>query len=362
MAAIALALASALLYAACFPPFEWPLTWLALVPLLAALDRPGAGRAALAGAVWGAATTAAVVAWLLPTLTGYYERSLPAALGVFAVVAATALAPWFALAFAALGAARDRLPRTAWLALVPVAWVAAELLRTRFGLQSSWALLGDAHYESARLRQVAALFGVYGVSALVALGNAVAYELLRLAVNARTVKQGAGPWMQLREPIVHVGAAFVLLLGAALGYGAQRRIDPAADAARPAIVLVQAALEPSLRWQRSGALRTLRRHADLTERALAESATPPVLVVWPENAIQTEPSDAVYGPPLARFAASLPAPLLVGAPRSDDAGGRFNAAHRSCPAAREATTTRCGCCRSARRRRRSAPVRAASST
>jgi apolipoprotein N-acyltransferase len=334
--AILLATGSALAYAACFPPFELPLSWVALVPLLFAIERASPARAALLGALWGAIVTASVVAWLLPTLTGYFEQSLPVALGVFAVVAFGALSPYFAACFALLAAARDALPRVLWLALVPAAFAAAEYARTQLGLRSSWALLGDAHFESARLRQIADTTAVYGVSALVVLGNAVLYE----TVNAAAVNLGAGLRRQLPRRVATVRAlawiagAFAVLLAASLGYGDSRRLDPRADHARPDIAVVQGAADAELRWSRSHARRVLQRYASATQDVLGGRDAKPALVVWPEHAIQVEPADAIHGPALRELVDRLGVPLLLGAPRSELEGGErrhFNAAHLLAP-------------------------------
>jgi apolipoprotein N-acyltransferase len=95
-------------------------------------------------------------------------------------------------------------------------------------------------------------------------------------------------------------------------------------------VVVQAAVEPELRWQRAHATRVLRRHAELTREAI-RGASPTALIVWPENAIQTPPDDPTLGPPLRDFVARTGIPLLLGAPRSsrDGHGARqhFNAAY-----------------------------------
>ena len=72
------ALVTAGLYSLAHPPFGAEiLLFGALVPLLAVAERVGPARAALAGAGFGLLIAAFIVAWIGPTLVGYYERSIP---------------------------------------------------------------------------------------------------------------------------------------------------------------------------------------------------------------------------------------------------------------------------------------------
>jgi apolipoprotein N-acyltransferase len=323
---LALALLSAALYTACFPPFaRTELVWIALVPAIAALDRgPSPARAALVGAVWGAATTAGVVAWLVPTFAGYFGRPWHQVAGLYALVCAGALAPYFAAAFALLAFARHRLSRTAWLFAVPAVWVAAELARTSLGLRSGWARLGDACWDAPVVRQIASLLGVYGVSALVALGNVALYEVGRAAV----VRARCGR-VALR-PLLAVTAGALASLALTAAHARSARSAPRASEPAFEVLAVQAAVPPELRWKRAHATRVLRAHAERTSDALHASATAPDLVIWPENALQTAPDDPAFAATLRGFVSAMGAPLLLGAPRAEG-GAAFNSAHLLTP-------------------------------
>ncbi len=321
MIRLAGALASAGAYLLLFAPFEqvW-LGWLALVPLFVVVDGAPPRRAGVAAGLWAAAATAGVVAWLVPTLHDHFGLGLAASGLLLLGLAAGAAAPWCALTFAAAAATARRLPRTAGPLLLAGAFVAAELARTELGLRSPWARLGDAFYGADRLRQVAALGGVYAVTGVVAFSNAaLARALLRLGARPtrRSLRAAAGPALL---------ALVVPLL--ALGYGEFRRsAAPPAGAPPLRVLLVQGNLPPELRWSRRNAHRVLRRYQRLTLEGLRDGPLPD-LIVWPENAIQTAPDDPVYGPPVARAASG--APLLLGAPRSELRGGRrhhYNSAH-----------------------------------
>ena len=320
MIAAAGALTSAAAYVLLFAPYEqsW-LGWVALVPLFLVLDGAPPRRASAASALWAALATAGVVGWLVPTLRDHFGLGAAASGLVLLGLAVTAAAPWCALAFAAAAATARRLPPAAGPLLLAAAFVAAEFARTELGIRSPWARLGDAFYGAERLRQMAALGGVYAVTGVVALSSAaLARSLSRLVRNPEGGLRSAAGWAAL--------AAAVPLL--ALGHGElrNRRVAPA-EGAPLRVLLVQGNVPPELRWSRRSAHRVLRRYQRLTLAGLRKRPLPD-LIVWPENAIQTAPDDPVYGPPVVRVASGVP--LLLGAPRSELRGGtrhHFNSAH-----------------------------------
>ncbi len=323
---LAAAAASGIGYALCFPPHGWTaLIWVALVPLVLALHGARPGSAALVGGLFGLVIAAGVSAWLAPTLVDYFRRPVGLTAAVLVALWLAMASPYFALVCAGLALARRRVPPTLGLLLLPAAWVCAEFVRGAFGLRAAWTHAGDALVDAARLRQLAELTGVYGPSALVVLANALIAEWLRLAWSAR---RGAGA---SGRPAVAATLLFAALLGFALHFGEQRRIalrGQGADRREVEIALVQGNVPPSLRWQRIGASRVLRRYGALTREALAAPVRPS-LVVWPENAIQTGPDDPVYGQALRGIVERAGAPLIFGAPRvSQGPGGvrHFNAA------------------------------------
>ena len=321
------ALVTAGLYSLAHPPFGAEiLLFGALVPLLAVAERVGPARAALAGAGFGLLIAAFIVAWIGPTLVGYYERSIPFTAALLLLLWLTMGAPFYAVALGALAFVRPHVSRGAWLLLVPVAWVTAEITRSQLGLRASWALVGDAFHSFERLRQIADVTAVYGVSFVVVLANAVLLQGVR-ALRDRGARPG----------FARIALVFLVLLSGVLLYGerARDRFPTGASDEGLDVLLVQGNVETRLRWQRTLATRVLMRYGSLTREATAGD-TPPDLVIWPENAIQTGVEDAVHGPPLRRFADGLGVPLLLGAPRNEQRDGEtvhFNAVHLLAPGA-----------------------------
>jgi len=95
----------------------------------------------------------------------------------------------FALAIARLG----RRSRGAALSLAPAVWVTTELVRAHLLSGFPWVLLGYSQTSVLPIAQLASLFGVYGVSALVVSGSAaLAYVILnpsRAAILAGSVRR-----------------------------------------------------------------------------------------------------------------------------------------------------------------------------
>src|SRR5262249_49457700 len=128
------------------------------------------------GAAYGVASCYGTAAsWAPQALARFFE--LPFVVAALGLLAFSVLfwGPVFGI-FAA-GAARllgSRRPLLGVLATAAL-WVATELLRGRI-FQQPWVLLGYSQHAHVALIQISALTGVYGVSFLLALGNAAIAE------------------------------------------------------------------------------------------------------------------------------------------------------------------------------------------
>jgi len=249
-----------------FPKFgHGAVAWVALVPLLLALDDTSGWRAARLGYVTGAVSALGLLYWTSFVVVQYGGLALP--VGV-AVMLALCLA--FALFPALFGWAQARLLRTfgpAGLLGAPLLWVTTELLRVHTFFEFPWCLLGYSQYRNLPVIQVASLTAVYGVSFLVVASSA----LLALVV-------------QTREPGRQRAAALalVVLVGGAWtgGLVAMRRAVPETGHIR--VGLVQGGIRQDEKWDTGSGWRNVRTHLDLTDEAAARGAR---LVVWPESAV-----------------------------------------------------------------------------
>jgi len=297
--AIALAALAGALQGACFPPAgAWPLAFVALAPLLAAIDgRPPLLRFGLG---WIAGTVAASIAttpWLAAAAREYF---VPGALG--SVVLGSLVGQLFhavPTGLFALAAGRlQRLGSSAGRVLaLAAAWTAFELLRSRALTGAPWDLLAHALYAQPVWIQIAELGGAPLVSFVLAASAAGLAELARHGL-----------------PSARAGVVTSLVLIAATAtYGVLRLASERDDGPTLRVAVVQGDVPNAWRVDAGRAREALDVMIATTTPVLAER---PRLVVWPENATSflVAPNDELVGP-LARALAPSGALLLFGGPR-----------------------------------------------
>jgi len=318
-AALALAALSGVMHGACFPrPGLWPLAFVALGPLVAAVRGRAAGAAFALGWVEGTiASSIAVVPWIAAAARDYFEMG-PGRAWLFGALTGQIFG---AITFAIFAAAAARLGRlrspSGRVLAMAAAWTALELLRARAFTGAPWDLLAHALYTRPVFIQAADLGGAFLVSFVLA---------------ASCVAVGEAIVASRREKIVALATA-ALLVALDAGYGAWRlrAID---DAAGPSVRVALVQGNVPNRW-RSDPMRfddAFRAFTEPTREVLREK---PDLVVWPENAV------SFLLAPNPRFTRTLAAilgpegpPLLLGGPRYESAHGRarfYNAAYLVSP-------------------------------
>ncbi|MBI5579476.1 MAG: apolipoprotein N-acyltransferase [Deltaproteobacteria bacterium] len=269
---------SGLLLTAAFPKMSQDrLAWLALVPLLWALNDTGRHEAFRRGLVFGIAHFLSLLYWLVPTMVIYGH--LPAVLSVsilfiFAAVLSLLFIAPMTYGFALVGRTPLRV-----LLFFPVFWVGFEYLRSFLFTGFPWELLGYSQYSRLQLIQISDIVGVYGVSGLIALANAALF-LATLVVCRKTWR---GRPVTGRLAIGGIAAAAVLV-GLTWAYGELRirEIDRLASAAPMArVAVVQGNIEQSQKWEPAFQAATIENYIRLS---LSTRSQQPGLIVWPESA------------------------------------------------------------------------------
>lgn len=305
-----LAVVSGLLLAFSFPKAGIAvLAWVALVPLLLACSRKSAAKAAKLGFAAGLACYGAVLYWINIAVTTYGHLPLAVSIFIFTVLVAY-MAAYFAVlcCFMRLGE-KNGIPSVVSL---PLLWVSLEYVRSFLLTGFPWASLGYSQYRILPLIQVADITGVYGLSFLVALCNAVVYLAIRGYVKGRGGK-GEYP--------VRSGIVFAILAATVFGYGFVRLSDPAAGESMK-VALVQGNIDQSIKWDPEFRDATISIYEKLTRQASVGGVD---LVVWPESAAPFFFQDG--GMPsrrIAALAAEIRSPILFGSPAYDDVNDRRN--------------------------------------
>ncbi len=278
------------------------LAWAALVPALLALrGAASTRRAAALGLVGGVTYFFAAIYWVSHAMTAFGGLSLGFSLFALSLLVLFMAAHW-AGAFAVAHRIRTRLGWPLWVHLPPV-WAAFELLRNYLFSGFPWANLGYTQARTLPVAQLAAVTGVYGIAALVALVNAALAEAVAALREGRAVP---------RRPLAVAGGLLALVVaGGALHLRAVRARAAAAPAITVGVVQpnVDQSVKNRARDHRDHILARLVPPTQEADRAGAD------LVVWPEAAypLNVAPgtrSFAVRGaglPPLER------AHLLLGA-------------------------------------------------
>ncbi len=280
-----------------------PLAWLALVPLLIAISRPGTttGGAFRLGLGTGLIYYPLLLYWIIIVL-GHYGHlpfwvTVPA-LGLLALYMSLYLAGFAGLVSRLHGRACQ-----VWLA--PVVWVGLDWLRSRLLTGFPWLDLGYTQFSHPLLIQVSDLCGHHGVTFLIVMVNCLLVAAL-----------GNSPAKLFRPS--RPGAAVLtalLFLALAFGYSLVRYRGIAAEltgAEHLKVAVIQGNIPQGEKWRADTQETTLDKYMNLTAREM--SANSPDLLVWPETAM---PFFLLESPDLYRLeslAVTGGAAILTGAP------------------------------------------------
>jgi apolipoprotein N-acyltransferase len=159
-----------------------PLAWVALVPGLLLIQRSSSAREATVRGGWfGGGYLLATLWWLVPNIG-------PALLLVAAVIGAL----WTGVALATWGLLRPPVTvrrAIAALVVVPSAWLVVELIRSWQALGGPWGLLGASQWQHPSMLALAALGGVWLISAAIVAANT---GILIALISSRTAARLVG--------------------------------------------------------------------------------------------------------------------------------------------------------------------------
>lgn len=301
-----LAVASGVLIALSFPNTGYSfLAWLALIPLLIALEGASLATAFRVGFTCGFSAYAVILYWINIVITRYGHLPWGISIPLYLMLSAW-LALFYALATLVARFGEQGGYKSAFT--LPVAWVAGDFLRSFLLTGFPWAMLGHSQYRTLPLIQIADITGVYGITLLIVLANVVFYRVLRASWG------GAAPY-----PVKSALVLFLALI-ATLYYGFDRLNGARAQTDRPIkVALVQGNIPQDVKWSPAFRDRTLATYERLTREAGKESVD---LVVWPESAVpfffQDQPGEAQRIGGLAR---ELKTHLLLGSPAHEERNG-----------------------------------------
>lgn len=274
---IVLAALSGLLLTGAFPKadVDW-LAWFALVPLLFSLRNLAPKDGFRLGFIAGLFHYLTLIYWVAYTIKTYGHLPLYLCVSVLVLLSA-----YLALYVAVFAAAVSRLCRrpASCLLFIPVIWVSLEYVRSFLLTGFPWEFIGYTQFRNLYLIQISDIFGVYGVSFLIAFANAAIFLTLLYFTDRK--------WQGV-EVFKRQAASAVLALGLILGlvwsYG-ERRIKATdvlmATAPSPKVTIVQGNIPQSEKWDPTFQIASTEKYVRLSLSAKKDA---PELVVWPETA------------------------------------------------------------------------------
>ena len=199
------------------------------------------------------------------------------------------------------------------LLAAPLVWISTELGRTYLLTGFPWVLLGYSQVTVLPLAQAASLFGVYGLSALVA---AVSAAIAYVAANqgpAEAGRYGGGNFAVVSafRRTVPLAGVLVLVFGLS-AWGSYRvaRGDLTSGGTPVRVALVQGNVEQGQKWDPRRATDIFENYLRMTRQAIADGAG---LVVWPESATPFMfEQDPVGQETLRALAREVQVPILFG--------------------------------------------------
>jgi apolipoprotein N-acyltransferase len=258
-----LAVLSGLLLTASFPPgYLSRVAWLAFIPLFKSLEGLSRRQAFASGFYFGLAHNLTLVYWVVFVMQHYGNIPLAASLGIL-VLLAMYLALYPALFAFLLCSLRGRFSSFKVAGL----WVLLEFVRANVLTGFPWCLVGHSQYRDLPVIQIADLVGVYGISFIVLLTNALLYRLLFQR-----------PLRAVRSEL----SVTLLLLALTFGYGFHRLSETQDRGTSLKVTIVQGNIDQSIKWDPSYQAETLGIYRNLSLSAKPFASD---LVVWPETAV-----------------------------------------------------------------------------
>jgi len=293
---------SAALLILSFPNFNLSfLAWIALVPLLFAIEnktpREAFGLAYLCGAIFFLGT----IYWLIHvTLPGMIGLALFLALyfGLFGLALSYALRlPWRQAGIANYGL----------LFFIPAVWVAIEWLRSSLLSGFGWVLLAHSQSTALPVIQISDITGAYGASFLVMLVNSAIYITIR---DMRTKNSRTIPCLAVAVLVLYVSVAYGTVRLKNIFTGEQLKVS-----------VIQGNIPQDEKWNPDLSGKILDKYERLTKEAAKDK---PDLIVWPEASVPGfMETEKTLSDRMKALAISTGTHILVGAPRGEGSYARL---------------------------------------
>jgi len=252
------------------------IAWFALIFLLFAIRDTSVRDSFVLGGLSGMAHFASMLYWLVGTMNIY--GYLPLWLSVIIFIPLVLYLSLYVVAFAGMVSVFCTGSFFS-VFLIPIFWVCLEYIRAFAFTGFPWGLTGYTQYAHLNLIQISDVFGVYGVSFVIVMANAVIFFCLLYLKKEKWQGQPIKAWHTAISLFVMV---FVVAL--VLGYGhirlkATDKMMTEADKLNVAVI--QGNIDQAAKWDLKFRTGTIDKYIRLSEQV---NNSHPDLIVWPETA------------------------------------------------------------------------------
>ena len=303
---ISLAVFSGLLLFYSFPKFGTGfIAWVALIPFFFALRERNPLGGFKIGFLAGFVAHAGILYWIAYVVVQYGYQ--PLYIGIMVMLLLAAYLSLYTACFAA-GVVFLRERGVPLFLSAPLLWTIIEYGRSHLLTGFPWENLAYSQYLQYNIIQVADITGIYGISFMIVMANAIFFNLLSGDLS--------------RSHAVKQLAALCLLMLTIYGYGHYRtgEIEASLKAApRQEVALIQGNIDQNIKWNPGYQRDTIDIYRSLSlEAAPSEKG----LIVWPETAapFYFQRNDTMRDA-VVSVAKASGAHLLFGSPSYEDAGG-----------------------------------------
>ena len=268
---------SGLLLTASFPlaGLDW-IIWFALVPMMFCINESSCKNSFYAGFLTGFIHYITLIYWLISTMITY--GNIPFLLSVSALVFLSAYLSVYIAVFSAILRCLRPSPLIS-IILFPALWVLLEYIRSFLFTGFPWGLTGYSQFNSLKIIQISDIFGVYGVSFLIALSN-ITVLLVILYVKGDSWQ---GRKIKGNHLILSI-IIFILTFCSSWQYGKDRikTIDRLVSTS-PVIntAIIQGNIDQAVKWDKAYQRSSIEKYIKLSKSLKKEK---PDLIVWPETA------------------------------------------------------------------------------
>lgn len=274
---IILSIFSGVLLTGAFPRIEIGfLAWIALVPLLYAAFDQKPGQSFRLGFITGLTHYLSLVYWLVYTMQTYGNLPFWTAVPLLFLLAAYLS---LYIAFFSMIISWLKPKPLACFVIIPFLWVSLEYIRSFLLSGFPWELLGYSQYKNLAVIQISDIFGVFGVSYIIALANGMFFIIL-LYIKKKQFQSGPVTKKHAAMSL----ACFTAVLFMTIIYSHWRikhTQEIMTDAPKINAGYVQGNIDQMVKWDPAFQKSSTQKYIDLSLDAKKQF---PDLLVWPETA------------------------------------------------------------------------------